>query len=77
MNPPSATGYFQIGGRVISHSTLTTNANGLISAVRKINDYGAGIGGLSYRTPKNLTGRASNAVNPSLRDGAISVTVGT
>ena len=76
MIPPSETSYFQIGSRVLTSKVLNDKSEQLTEAIREVNKYGTGVGGLSFQLPK--TGRrADNAVNPSMRNGAISLTIGT
>ncbi|KAF2726629.1 FAD-binding domain-containing protein [Polyplosphaeria fusca] len=77
MNPPSETSYFQIGGRVLPQHALNDNYGQLMQSLKDILDYGAGIGGLSYHVPESGDGRFNNSVNPRLRSGALSLTIGT
>ena len=76
MVPPSETSYFQIGSRVLTSKILNKKSQQLTEAIREINKYGTGVGGLSFQVPK--TGqRADNAVSTSMRSGALSLTIGT
>lgn len=77
MVPASETSYFQIGGRILPAETVSTQSHQLTQTMRDVLQYGTGIGGLSYASPKALQYSTVNAVNPMLRRGALSVTVGT
>lgn len=75
--PASETSYFQIGGRILPAETLSIQNHQLTRTMRDVLQYGTGIGGLSYASPKGLQDTSVNAVNPKLRSGSLSVTVGT
>ncbi|KAF1831498.1 FAD binding domain protein [Decorospora gaudefroyi] len=77
MVSPSETAYFQIGSRVLPQHTLTENSHQLTQAIRKVNSYGAGVGGLSFQAPNPNKPTRRNSVNPKFRSSAVSVTVGT
>ncbi|KAJ4340193.1 hypothetical protein N0V95_007574 [Ascochyta clinopodiicola] len=77
MVPASETAYFQIGSRVLTADVLSTQSAQLTQTMRDVNQYGTGIGGLSYKIPKHLEDSTLNAVNPRLRSGVVSLTVGT
>ena len=74
MVAPSETAYFQIASRALPPETLTVNATELTQAMREVNSYGAGIGGLSFQAP-NFS-HSSNSINPKLRSSTLSVTIG-
>ncbi|KAF2199995.1 FAD-binding domain-containing protein [Delitschia confertaspora ATCC 74209] len=76
MNPPSETGYFQIGGRLIPKALVLAQPDELTTAIRNITAYGAGVSGLSFNLSRNSP-LLPSSVNAAWREAAISVTVGT
>lgn len=75
--PASETSYFQIGSRILPAKTLLTQNHELTQTMREVLQYGTGIGGLSYSWPSTLHDSTANSVNPRLRSGSLSITVGT
>ena len=75
LNPETAIGTFQIGGRLIPRTVVTEKTHAFRKALENITQYGTWISGLAFNVSK--TPDVPNAAFKAWRKSLVSIVVGT